>query len=87
MAQVLVRDLDDSVVDKLKARAKRHGRSLEAELRLVLERAAGADMLIIEMHPHPDRALCDGAQSLDRAGFRDMMEGLKPIAEAVGREV
>jgi plasmid stability protein len=45
MAQVLVRDLDDAVVETLKRRARRHGRSLEAELRLVLERSAGADML------------------------------------------
>ncbi|NIN71103.1 MAG: hypothetical protein GTO46_04025 [Gemmatimonadetes bacterium] len=45
MAQVLVRDLDDAIVETLKRRAKRHGRSLEAELRLILERSAGADML------------------------------------------
>ncbi|MHC5034679.1 MAG: FitA-like ribbon-helix-helix domain-containing protein [Planctomycetota bacterium] len=45
MAQVLVRDLDDAVVETLKRRAKRHGRSLEAELRVILERSAGADML------------------------------------------
>lgn len=45
MAQVLVRDLDDAVVEKLKERARRHNRSLEAELRLILERSAAADML------------------------------------------
>jgi plasmid stability protein len=45
MAQVLVRDLDDTIVETLRRRAKRHGRSLEAELRLILERSAGADML------------------------------------------
>ena len=32
--------------------------------------AAGADGLLIEVHPDPDRALSDGAQSLDFAGFR-----------------
>lgn len=40
MAQVLVRDLENDVVDKLKERAKSCGRSLEAELRLILEQAA-----------------------------------------------
>ena len=40
MAQVLIRNLDESVVKKLRARAKANGRSLEAELRLVLEAEA-----------------------------------------------
>ncbi len=40
MAQVLVRDLDNDVVDKLKEQAKSQGRSLEAELRRILEQAA-----------------------------------------------
>jgi plasmid stability protein len=41
MGQVIVRNLDDRVVAALKARAARQGRSLEAELRVILERAAG----------------------------------------------
>ncbi len=40
MAQVLIRDLENEVVDKLKERAKSRGRSLESELRLILEQAA-----------------------------------------------
>ena len=40
MAQVLVRNLDDAVVERLKARAAASQRSLEAELRAVLEAAA-----------------------------------------------
>ncbi len=40
MAQVLIRNIDDAVVRKLRARAKANGRSLEAELRLMLEREA-----------------------------------------------
>ncbi|MBI4728036.1 MAG: hypothetical protein HY775_00815 [Acidobacteria bacterium] len=40
MAQTLIRDLPDEVVARLKARAKRNHRSLEAELRLILEREA-----------------------------------------------
>ena len=43
MAQVLVRELDPATVERLKARAARHGRSLEAELRLILEQAATRD--------------------------------------------
>lgn len=40
MPQVLIREVDQAVVDRLKDRAKRNGRSLEAELRLVLADAA-----------------------------------------------
>jgi plasmid stability protein len=43
MSQVLVRDVDSDVLDKLKRRAQKHHRSLEAELRVVLERAAAED--------------------------------------------
>ena len=45
MAQVLIRDLDPELVDRLKSRAREHGRSLEAELRSILEVAAGQDLL------------------------------------------
>ncbi len=45
MARVLIRELDDEVVAKLKAQARNHGRSLEAELRGILERAASADLV------------------------------------------
>ena len=41
MAQFLVRDLDEKAVKRLKARAKRHGRSLQGEVKQVLEQAAG----------------------------------------------
>lgn len=41
MAQVLVRDLPDDVVERLKAKAAAEGRSLEAHLRAVLEEASG----------------------------------------------
>jgi antitoxin FitA len=41
MTQVLVRDVEPQVLDKLKARARQNGRSLEAELRLILRQAAG----------------------------------------------
>ncbi|HDL86571.1 MAG TPA: 3-deoxy-7-phosphoheptulonate synthase [Candidatus Acetothermia bacterium] len=49
--------------------------------------AAGADGLIIEVHPHPEEALSDGAQSLRPERFAALMEHLRPIAAAVGREL
>jgi len=47
--------------------------------------AAGADGLLIEVHPNPDRALSDGAQSLFPEQFTDLMAQLRIIAPAVGR--
>jgi 3-deoxy-7-phosphoheptulonate synthase len=41
--------------------------------------AAGADGLIVEVHPQPEEALSDGAQSLDPAGFATMMRSLQPL--------
>ena len=47
--------------------------------------AAGADGLIIEVHPRPEEALSDGAQSLKPARFAALMQSLRPVAAAVGR--
>ena len=49
--------------------------------------AAGADALLIEVHPHPEKALSDGAQSLDPPGFEDLMRRLDLVAKAVGRSL
>jgi 3-deoxy-7-phosphoheptulonate synthase len=49
--------------------------------------AAGADGLLIEVHPDPERALSDGAQSLYPDQFAQLMDDLRVIAPAVGREV
>lgn len=49
--------------------------------------AAGADGLIIEVHPHPEQALSDGAQSLKPEVFRSLMEQVRAVAGAVGREL
>jgi len=49
--------------------------------------AAGADGLIIEVHPNPEEALCDGEQSLKPKSFKQLMDELRPIARAVGREI
>jgi len=49
--------------------------------------AAGADGLLIEVHPHPSRALSDGAQSLKPEAFARFMTELQAVAQAVGREL
>jgi 3-deoxy-7-phosphoheptulonate synthase len=47
--------------------------------------AAGADGLIIEVHPQPEEAVSDGAQSLKPSRFAELIDSLRPVAEAVGR--
>ena len=47
--------------------------------------AAGADGLMIEVHPTPEKALSDGPQSLTFEKFADMMASLKPFIQAAGR--
>ena len=49
--------------------------------------AAGADGLIIEVHPHPEDAMSDGQQTLTTQEFAKLMEDLRPIAQAVGRSL
>jgi len=49
--------------------------------------AAGTDALMIEVHPDPKRAWSDGAQSLTPEKFAKLMNELKPVAAAVGREI
>ena len=49
--------------------------------------ATGADGLIIEVHNDPEAALCDGPQSLRPYKFSQLMKELKPVANAVGRDL
>ncbi|HSU13569.1 3-deoxy-7-phosphoheptulonate synthase [Longimicrobium sp.] len=49
--------------------------------------AAGADGLIVEVHPDPLRALSDGDQSLTLSAFVELMHGLQPFARAAGRDL
>lgn len=49
--------------------------------------AAGADGLIVEVHPSPEKALKDGAQSLLPANFEKLMAAIAPVAEAIGRRL
>jgi len=49
--------------------------------------AAGADGLIIEVHPNPKMALCDGTQSLDLNDFGNLIKETELVAQAVGRSL
>jgi len=49
--------------------------------------AAGADGLIIEVHPHPEEALSDGAQSLRPERFAELVGQVREVARAVGRDL
>jgi len=49
--------------------------------------AAGADGLLIEVHPNPEEALVDGLQSLTPSNFTKLMEELRLVAESVGRYI
>lgn len=49
--------------------------------------AAGADGLMIEVHPRPESALSDGEQSLTPKGFSQLMRQLEPLAALMGRRV
>lgn len=49
--------------------------------------ACGADGLIIEVHPHPEEAAVDGPQTITCDAFARLMQGLEPVARAVGRSL
>lgn len=49
--------------------------------------AAGADGIMVEVHNNPEEALSDGPQSLIPKKFRQLMQEIRPIAEAVGRQL
>jgi 3-deoxy-7-phosphoheptulonate synthase len=49
--------------------------------------AAGADGLIVEVHPNPENALSDGYQSLTFKQFEDCMAGCRKVADAMGMKI
>ncbi len=49
--------------------------------------AVGADGVMVEIHPDPKAALCDGPQALNFEEFSDLMEGLKKLAPSMGRRI
>ncbi|KAF0207836.1 MAG: 3-deoxy-7-phosphoheptulonate synthase [Actinomycetota bacterium] len=59
-----------------------------ADLVPALSRAAiavGADGIMVEVHPNPREALCDGPQSLDLPALRSLVAELAPVAQSIGR--
>jgi 3-deoxy-7-phosphoheptulonate synthase len=66
-----------------------HGIGLRAHVSAMARAgiAAGADGLIVEVHPRPEKALSDGQQSLTPREFDDLMRQVRVIAGAVGRDV
>jgi 3-deoxy-7-phosphoheptulonate synthase len=49
--------------------------------------AAGADGLIVEIHPNPENALSDGFQALTPAVFRQLMADCRKVAHALGQRL
>jgi 3-deoxy-7-phosphoheptulonate synthase len=49
--------------------------------------ACGADGLLIEVHATPDKAIKDGAQSLNHENFARLVQECRPVAQAVGRDI
>jgi len=60
-------------------------RFIPAAVRAAL--AVGADGVIVEVHPQPEKALSDGAQSLSPGDFSAMMEDITALAHAIGRSI
>lgn len=67
MTQVLIRDLEPEVIEKLKNRAKRHSRSLQKELKVILQEAAKLDMLSARQLAERIRKKLSGRQFTDSA--------------------
>lgn len=62
----------------------------QADLVPAISRAAvavGADGIMVEVHPNPREALCDGPQSLDIAGLQSLVAELRPLAQSIGRTI
>ena len=69
MAQVLVRDLEKTTVDALKRRARRQRRSLQAEMKEILEEAAATERFDVESELARVRALFEGRRFTDSAAL------------------
>lgn len=49
--------------------------------------AVGADGIMVEVHANPDKAWCDGPQSITPAVFAELMQDLRRLAPVVGRSI
>ena len=63
------------------------GKSALVEPMSLAALAAGAHGIMVEVHPNPEEAWCDGPQSLDLDTFAKLMEKIKPIAAVLGKKV
>ena len=61
-------------------------RSLVTPLSLAAA-AAGADGIIVEVHPRPEEALCDAAQQIPTSEFRDFSDEIRALASLMGRTI
>jgi antitoxin FitA len=77
MAQVLIRNLDEEVVARLKARAKAKGRSLQQELREIVQQAAPAPMNAQERLAFVDRLRAMSKPNVTQMTLDDIREGLE----------
>jgi len=66
-----------------------HGTGIRAKVTPMARAAvaAGADGLMVEVHPDPNRALSDGAQSLYPEQFRELLDQIRVIAQAINRDL
>jgi len=66
-----------------------HGTGVQSLVPIMAQAAvaAGADLLLVEVHPEPSKATSDGAQTLDFAQFAAMMDRVTKIAAAIDRKV
>jgi 3-deoxy-7-phosphoheptulonate synthase len=47
--------------------------------------AVGADGVLVDVHPHPEQALCDGPQALDGSALRELAAAVRRLPAALGR--
>jgi plasmid stability protein len=69
--QVLVRSLEYPILERLKARARRHGRSLQAELKAILEAASEGDLLDARLVADRVRRALKGRRGSDSGALQD----------------
>ena len=77
-------------VDALRGRLLEHGATFTVVKNTLTRRAArdaGADALLLEVHPDPEHALSDGYQTLNLKQFAETMQACRKVAEAVGRSM
>jgi len=78
--------LDDQAIRAGRYGGTRHRRDLVPSLSMAAA-AAGADGLLVEVHPEPEKAICDGPQQLRTSDFGDYLRQVERVAEIAGKEL